>query len=108
MRGNGLARLPAPPLLDAGQTSVVMSGPADAQAGCDYCRDPGNLLYGHVPQIATSDEEAHGLLLRCPRCGTLYEDPANGQYPYPITPEEASQFFPDWSRSTQGNDAPQG
>ena len=44
--------------------------------------------------MATSPDEGHGLLLRCPRCGTLYEDPANGLYPRQITTEEASQLFP--------------
>jgi hypothetical protein len=77
-----------------------MPRPTVDQVGCEYCRDPGNLLYGHVRQIATSDDDAHGLLLRCPRCGTLYEDPANGQYPHPITTEEARQFFPNWPGST--------
>lgn len=64
-------------------------------SGCDFCRDRQNLLYGHVDQIATSPDEAHGLLLRCPRCGALYEDPANGEDPYVISAEDARRWFPD-------------
>ena len=45
--------------------------------GSDYCRDDGNMYYGHVEQIASS-EDRDSLLLRCPVCGRMYELRADG------------------------------
>jgi hypothetical protein len=42
------------------------------ERGCDYCADDQNMFFGHVEQIASS-ERARTILLRCPRCGWLYE-----------------------------------
>src|SRR5262249_25263496 len=43
------------------------------ERGCDYCRADSNMFYGHVEQMAASDER-RTVLLRCPQCGWLYED----------------------------------
>ena len=45
--------------------------------GCDYCRDDQNRFFGHVAQIA-SDEDRRKILLRCPRCGAIYENAPDG------------------------------
>ncbi len=45
----------------------------DVDFGCDYCADDQNRWYGYVTQIA-SDEQRRMILIRCPRCGTLYEN----------------------------------
>ena len=60
--------------------------------GCDYCRDDQNMGNGHVEQVASSSKR--GLLLQCPRCGSLYLDPSDGvsdtRY---IDAETASSWF---------------
>jgi hypothetical protein len=62
--------------------------------GCDYCQDDQNRLYGHVPQIA-SDEQRRMLLLRCPRCGSLYENSARGpDRTRRLSEAEAERLFP--------------
>jgi hypothetical protein len=48
-----------------------------SERGCDYCADDANMYYGHVEQIGSS-EALRKLLLRCPRCGWLYEASASG------------------------------
>ena len=48
-----------------------------ATVGCDYCRDEQNRFFGHVTQIA-SDEDRRMILLRCPRCGAIYENIPDG------------------------------
>jgi hypothetical protein len=66
--------------------------------GCDYCEDDQNRWYGHVTQIA-SDEQRKMLLLRCPRCGTLYENtPAGDDQTGRLTEDEAEALFPDFQR----------
>ncbi len=45
--------------------------------GCEYCADDRNMFYGHVEQISSNEERAT-LLLRCPRCGWLYETSLRG------------------------------
>jgi hypothetical protein len=63
-----------------------------ADFGCDYCADEQNRLYGHVAQVASSED--FGVLLRCPRCGTLYEDPMTGSDEMRrLTAEEAAQRY---------------
>ena len=47
------------------------------ERGCDYCSNDDNMYYGHVEQIASS-EVTRTLLLRCPRCGWLYEASPRG------------------------------
>ena len=65
--------------------------------GCDYCEDDQNRWYGHVTQIA-SDEARKMLLLRCPRCGTLYENtPAGEDQTRRLTEDEAAAMFPEWA-----------
>jgi hypothetical protein len=63
--------------------------------GCDFCRDDQNRFYGHVTQIGSS--EARGrILLRCPRCGALYENTPRGpDETRRLSPDEARQLFPD-------------
>jgi hypothetical protein len=63
--------------------------------GCGYCADDQNRFYGHVTQIGSS-EERRILLLRCPRCGTLYENaPVGPDRTRRLTEAEARQLFPD-------------
>ena len=62
--------------------------------GCDYCRDDQNRWYGHVTQIASS-EERETILLRCPRCNALYENAPRGlDQARRLTEAEASRLFP--------------
>jgi hypothetical protein len=64
--------------------------------GCDYCADDQNRFFGHVTQIADS-EERKMILIRCPRCGTLYENtPAGEDRTRRLTAEEAQALFPDF------------
>lgn len=67
--------------------------------GCDYCRDDQNRLYGHVDQIA-SDEARHLILLRCPRCSSLYENSPDGSdRTRRLTEAEAVARFPQFRGS---------
>jgi hypothetical protein len=62
--------------------------------GCDYCADDQSRFYGHITQIS-SNEERRTILLRCPRCGALYENtPAGTDRMRRLTPEEARELFP--------------
>ncbi len=68
--------------------------------GCDYCADDQNRLYGHVAQIG-SDEVRRMLLLRCPRCGSFYENFPQGPGPAldmtrRLNEAEARALFPEW------------
>jgi hypothetical protein len=66
--------------------------------GCEYCADDQNRWFGHVEQIASS-EERRMILIRCPRCGTLYENTAAGEdQTRRLTEDEAEVLFPDFSR----------
>ena len=61
--------------------------------GCEYCADDGNMYFGHVEQIGSS-ELLGKLLLRCPRCGWLYQASAAGpKDAIHISAAEASQRF---------------
>jgi len=61
--------------------------------GCDYCRDEQNRLFGHVMQIASS-EARNTILVRCPRCGALYENtPSGPDRTRRITETEAKRLF---------------
>jgi hypothetical protein len=63
--------------------------------GCDFCRDEQNRLYGHVTQIG-SNEARQRILLRCPRCGALYENVPRGRdETLRLTSEEARELYPD-------------
>lgn len=65
--------------------------------GCDYCADDANRFYGHVTQIA-SDEGRGRILLRCPRCGALYENSPGGvDETRRLTVSEARAAFPPWA-----------
>ena len=62
--------------------------------GCGYCADNQNRWYGHVPQIG-SDEDRQLILLRCPRCGALYENsPRGADQTRRLTEEEARALYP--------------
>jgi hypothetical protein len=66
--------------------------------GCEYCADDGNRLYGHVMQIASSWERGM-ILIRCPRCGALYENTAGGfDRMRRLTPDEAAGLYPESSQ----------
>jgi len=72
-----------------------MAGTVDY--GCDYCRDDQNRLFGHVTQIG-SNEERGTILIRCPRCGALYENaPAGADVTRRLTEEDARESFPEAS-----------
>jgi hypothetical protein len=62
--------------------------------GCEFCADDQNRLYGHVTQIG-SDETRQMILLRCPRCGALYENTACGDdNTRRLSPAEANRLYP--------------
>jgi hypothetical protein len=62
--------------------------------GCDYCRDDQNRFYGHVTQIGSSEERGM-ILIRCPRCGALYENAPRGpDRTRRLTAAEAVERFP--------------
>ena len=62
--------------------------------GCDYCADDLNRWFGHLEQLG-SDEGRQVILLRCPRCGALYEDAPTGvDRTRCLLPEEAPRLFP--------------
>jgi hypothetical protein len=42
-------------------------------SSCGFCRDLHNRNFGHLEYVAVEDETGIHLL-RCPMCGTLYED----------------------------------
>jgi hypothetical protein len=64
--------------------------------GCAYCADDQNRWFGHVDQIAWSDERER-LLLRCPRCGALYENSARGEdQTRRLSEREAEASFPEF------------
>lgn len=74
-----------------------MSGqfpPSDVEFGCAYCADETNFHYGHVAQVG-SDEARRMILLRCPRCRTLYENTPGGEDTIRrLTEHEAEALFP--------------
>jgi hypothetical protein len=63
--------------------------------GCDYCASDDNMYYGHVEQVASS-EPTQTLLLRCPRCGWLYEATASGQKDARRISEDAARLRFDY------------
>ena len=66
----------------------------DVDFGCDYCADDQNRWYGHVTQIGASDDR-NGILIRCPRCGALYENTPDGEdMTRRLTASEATELFP--------------
>jgi hypothetical protein len=46
--------------------------------GCDHCADWQNRNFGHVTQIRT-DPDRGMILIKCPTCGTLYENSVEGE-----------------------------
>ena len=63
--------------------------------GCDYCEDDQNRWYGHVKQIGSSEDRGM-ILLRCPKCGTLYENtPKGDDATQRLTEAEAAELYPD-------------
>jgi hypothetical protein len=68
---------------------------ADVDFGCDYCADDQNRWFGHVTQIG-SDTARRMVLLRCPRCGALYENvPQGDDRTRRLTEDHARTLFPD-------------
>lgn len=62
--------------------------------GCAYCADVQNRFFGHVIQVG-SDETRRMILLRCPRCGALYENSSEGaDQTRRISEEEAQRLYP--------------
>ena len=69
--------------------------PTDVEFGCEYCADEQNFHYGHLSQIADS-ELRRRILLRCPRCGALYENtPAGADDIHRLTADQAATRFPE-------------
>jgi len=62
--------------------------------GCDYCAEDQNRWYGHVTQIGV-DNERGTILLRCPRCGALYETTVDDDQLRRLTPGEAAKIYPN-------------
>ncbi len=60
--------------------------------GCGYCADDANRAYGHVEQIATHETDS-ALLIRCPRCGALYDH--SWRTDTRLTTAEARERYPD-------------
>lgn len=76
-----------------------MATPPHDDFGCDYCRNDQNRWYGHVTQVA-SDEPRRMILLRCPRCGALYENTPDGDdRTRRLTEAEARCLFPGYGES---------
>lgn len=68
---------------------------AGIEFGCDYCADDQNRWYGHVTQIG-SDDARQTILLRCPRCGALYENAPQGEdATRRLTEDEARTLYPN-------------
>jgi hypothetical protein len=67
--------------------------PGGGDFGCAYCADDTNRFFGHVTQIGSSDETG-SLLLRCPRCSSLYELPEGGYGTVRLSEDEAKARFP--------------
>lgn len=66
--------------------------------GCDYCADDQNRFFGHVEQVADNEERGM-ILIRCPRCGALYENtPAGEDRTRRLTDDEAEALFPGFRR----------
>jgi len=62
--------------------------------GCDFCRDDSNRLFGHVTQVGSNDSRRM-ILIRCPRCGTLYENTPQGpDMTRRLTEDEAKRLYP--------------
>jgi len=79
-------------------------GTRSVDYGCEYCADDANRLFGHVMQVAT-DHDRGLILLRCPRCGALYENTAGGfDETRRLTESEARRGFPSWSPSGDINE----
>ena len=75
--------------------AAVVTRHAGLVFGCDYCRDDQNRWFGHVTQVASSEDRGT-ILLECPRCGALYENTAGGDdQTRRLTVEEAAEIFPD-------------
>ena len=82
---------------DASTGHSRSEAPEGIEFGCDYCRDDQNRLFGHVPQVG-SDERRGMILLRCPRCGALYENTPRGtDRTRRLTEAEARELFPSFS-----------
>jgi hypothetical protein len=62
----------------------------DVQYGCSYCADDANRAFGHVEQVASND--AFGILIRCPRCSSLYQDAGFGLAKRLTVPEAEVAF----------------
>jgi hypothetical protein len=62
--------------------------------GCEFCADETNLLYGHVPQVGSS-EGRRTVLLRCPRCGSWYEQDPDSGSTIRRDEQHARAYFPD-------------
>jgi hypothetical protein len=67
---------------------------ASSAFGCDYCADDQNRLFGYVTQI-DNNEARRMVLLRCPRCGALYENSPRGpDRTRRLTKAEAAELYP--------------
>lgn len=75
----------------------MRGGKPGVDFGCDYCADDQNRWYGHLEQIGSS-EERRMILLRCPKCETLYENtPKGDDTTRRLSETEAAELYPDAS-----------
>jgi hypothetical protein len=70
--------------------------PSPGEFGCDYCANDEYRWFGHVTQVGSRIVQGEGLiLLRCPRCNTLYENTYIGaDRTRRLTEAEADQLYP--------------
>jgi hypothetical protein len=75
--------------------------PPDSEVdfGCDYCAVGDHRWYHQVSPV-TYSEQRETFLLRCPRCGVLYEhtQPRGTEETRRLTENEAEELFPGFRR----------
>ena len=78
---------------------AVYENPSGVAFGCDYCADYQNRNFGHVTQIGWN-ERRRMILIRCPRCGAMYENtPEEEDLTRRLDETEARNLYPDTFRT---------
>jgi phage FluMu protein Com len=66
--------------------------------GCAYCKDDQCRWYD-MDQLASQEDPSLMILIKCPRCGTLYENTSKGEdRTRRLTEDEAEALFPNFRR----------
>lgn len=69
--------------------------PPGVEFGCEFCAYQTQFHQGGVEQIGT-DVERNRILIRCPRCGALYENtPTGSDEIRRLTQNQADELFPE-------------